>query len=316
VLVVHGRGFKPPADALADISFAALRAGVQRDYPEHLHLYDETSVNLVYYGDLSNELLRGRNKDYDHQIDIGDRSNALAQLRNINVRKKFGIRQYDLRPGKSALPEFCANFVAPLCGMLGLTKALLSRLSPDFAEYLVAESEYAKECRNRFRKALCERLDRDERIMVVSHGTGSVIVYDVLWQLSHDARFTEDYGDHKIDTWLTLGAPLGDNYIRKHLLAAKERDVSYPKNVINWLNVSAEDDYVCHDNTLADDFKDMLAQKAVSSVQDYRVYNLAVRYGKSNPHSSVGYFIHPRVSKILADWVRTPVIPSDPELTI
>jgi hypothetical protein len=38
-------------------------------------------------------------------------------------------------------------------------------------------------------------------------------------------------------------------------------------------------------------------------VHDHKIFNLAVRYGKSNPHSSIGYYIHPRVSKILADWL-------------
>jgi hypothetical protein len=99
-------------------------------------------------------------------------------------------------------------------------------------------------------------------------------------------------------------------------LSARGEAASYPRNVITWHNLSAEDDWTCHDNTLADDFKDMLQQRAVSAVQDYRVYNLAVRYGKSNPHSSIGYYIHPRVSKILADWVQTPVIDTDPVLTI
>lgn len=316
MLVVHGRGFKPPADSLRDISCAAIRAGVERDYPEHLHLYDETAIDLVYYGDLSQKFLQGKKHDYDHQIDMGDRNNALEQLRTINARKKFGIRQYDRRPGKTAVPEFLAHFVAPLCGVLGLTRSLVSRLSPDFAAYLAADSKYAREVRDRVRSQICAQLDRGGRIMIISHGTGCVIVYDVLWQLSHDERFVEQYGDGKIDTWVTLGAPLGDSYIRKHLLSAKGQVASYPKNVIHWHNVSAEDDWTCHDNTLADDFKDMLQQHAISTVQDYRVYNLAVRFGKSNPHSSIGYYIHPRVSKIVADWVQTPVIETDPVLTI
>ena len=48
----------------------------------------------------------------------------------------------------------------------------------------------------------------------------------------------------------------------------------------------------------------MLNLRLVSSIRDYRIYNMAVRYGKSNPHSSVGYLIHPRVTKIVADWLR------------
>jgi hypothetical protein len=48
----------------------------------------------------------------------------------------------------------------------------------------------------------------------------------------------------------------------------------------------------------------MLSLRLVSSIRDYRIYNLAVRYGRSNPHSSMGYLVHPRVAKIVADWLR------------
>ena len=273
-------------------------------------------MELAYYGDLTNELLGKRQQEYDSQIDVGDRNNALTDLRSIDARKKFGIRQYDCCPGKSAVPEFFANFISPLCGMLGLTKWMVARLSPDFAEYLAADAEYGEKVRERVRERICEIFDRGDRLMLVSHGTGCVVVYDVLWQLSNDERFIEKYGERKIDVWVTLGAPLGDNYIRKFLLGAKGEPVSYPNNVITWHNVAAEDDYTCHDNTLADDFKSMLAQRAVSTVQDYRVYNLAVRFGKSNPHSSVGYYIHPRTSKIIVDWIRAPAIETDPVYTI
>jgi hypothetical protein len=67
--------------------------------------------------------------------------------------------------------------------------------------------------------------------------------------------------------------------------------------------VAAEDDYTCHDNTLADDYNIMLKQRLVSVVHDYHVFNLAVRYGKSNPHSSVGYYVHPRTAKVIVDWL-------------
>jgi hypothetical protein len=80
--------------------------------------------------------------------------------------------------------------------------------------------------------------------------------------------------------------------------------MKYPTNIVSWYNISAEDDYLSHDNTLADDFRGMLRQKQVSLIRDYRIYNLAVRYGKSNPHSSVGYLIHPRVSQLVADWLK------------
>jgi hypothetical protein len=76
---------------------------------------------------------------------------------------------------------------------------------------------------------------------------------------------------------------------------------------VSWHNVSAEDDYISHDNTVADDFKRMLKQKQVSCIRDYTIYNLTVRYGKSNPHSSVGYLIHPRIAQIISEWLQQGV---------
>jgi hypothetical protein len=60
----------------------------------------------------------------------------------------------------------------------------------------------------------------------------------------------------------------------------------------------------------------MMDQRLVSTVHDYRIYNLAVRYGKSNPHSSVGYYIHPRVTKIVVDWLQSDLIQDPPKYTL
>jgi len=308
LLLVHGRSFKPSEEAYMDLSVAALRAGVERDCPDVLESFDNMDKSIAWYGDLNAEILYARGKKYDESLDVSDRRNVLATLHEIRARKRFGIRQYDQLPGKSAVPEAIVNILAPLLGAVGLCVPLIRSVSRDFSDYFDKKSDYAMNVRQRLRERLCELMDKDSRIVLVSHGTGSVVAYDVLWQLSHDPELRDKYGDKKVELWVTLGSPLGDSGIRKRLLGAKEKSTTkFPVNVIAWHNVSAEDDYTCHDNTLADDFKMMLKQHVVSAVQDYRVFNLAVRYGKSNPHSSIGYYIHPRISKILADWLR----PSD-----
>ena len=81
----------------------------------------------------------------------------------------------------------------------------------------------------------------------------------------------------------------------------------YPSNVLTWHNVSAEDDYVSHDNTVADDFKAMLKQRQISSIRDYQIYNMAIRYGRSNPHNVIGYLIHPRTTRIVNAWLTQSV---------
>jgi hypothetical protein len=304
ILLVHGRDFKPSEQSLSDISLAALRYGIQRDFEDNVDAYDMVAKELAYYGDLTNALLESRGKHYDEKLDLGDRNSALSDLKAIPARKRFGIRQYDRLPGKSALREFAADIAAPVLGTFGLTMPLVRCVSKDCADYLSGKTDFAQRVRERVRTKLCKMLDRGDQILLMTHGLGCIVAYEVLWQLSHEAEFKDQYGGAKIDTWLTLGAPLGDTHIRKRLLGAKH-DVGqrFPTNVITWHNVAAEDDYLCHDNTLADDFKKMMHQRVCSAVHDHHVYNLAVRYGKSNPHSSVGYYIHPRTAKIIVDWM-------------
>ena len=288
-----------------EISTTALRAGLERDYPDCAPIFDSVRRDNAYYGDLTNEYLGSLGGRYDEALDTADRRNALAALRQIPARKKFGILEYDRLPGKSALAEFLVGVCAPVLGTLGLWGWLCARKAPDVSRYLKHETAYSKRCRERVRDKLVSLLAAGDRVMLVSHGTGSAIAWDALWELSHDDRYRDSAGGAKVDLWLTLGAPLGDRHCRKRLFGAGESgDRRYPTNVVAWHNGAAEDDYTCHDNTVADDFSKMLRERAISAVHDYVIYNHAVRYGKSNPHSSVGYYIHPRVAKVLADWLQ------------
>lgn len=277
---------------------------MQRDFPDLVNRFDACNVELAYYGDLTNQLLLDAGGHYDENLDVGDRRNVLSELERIPARKGFGIREYDRLPGKTARKEAAADVLVPLLGSVGLWMWMCRRLSRDFAEYLDVDSDYGDAVRERLRTRLVHMLDNGEQVALVSHGTGVAVTWDILWQLSHDPEYAERYSNSKIDLWVTLGAPLGDRNVRKRLAGADRTSTDrYPTNIIAWHNVSAEDDYTCHDKTLADDLGRMMRERIVSKVTDYKIYNQAVRYGRSNPHSSVGYLIHPRVSKILADWL-------------
>ena len=259
---------------------------------------------IAYYCDISNEFLEKIGQRYDEKLDIGDRRNALQKLCAIEKRKNFGVGRYDRLPGKTALGEFAADVAGPVLDTLGLSTAVISKIAVDLGEYWNGNGDFASSIRDRVRTAICDATDGDSRLLLVTHGTGCIVAYDVLWQLSNDPEYQERFEGRKVDLWLTLGAPLGDTTTRRRLLGAKAKGLErYPSNIVSWHNVSAEDDYVCHDNTVADDFRPMLKQKQVSCIRDYCVYNLAVRYGKSNPHSSLGYLIHPRVARIVSDWL-------------
>ncbi len=71
----------------------------------------------------------------------------------------------------------------------------------------------------------------------------------------------------------------------------------------NWEKFAVEDDYISHDETLRDDYRKMERAGLVNSICDHRLYNLAVRDGKPNPHHGVGYLIHPRFIDVLGKWL-------------
>lgn len=287
---------------------AALEIGLVRDHPDCLDEFRGIGKRLAYYGDHVNALLEASGERYDEQLDLGDCRNALQQLSAYAKRKRFSLANYDRLPGKSAVPELTAGVAAPLARTLGLSGKLIGKLLPELKEYWDGDGSFATAVRGAVRAAVSEALEAGEQVMLVSHGTGCVIAWDVLWELSRDPQY-EAFFDRKVDTWVTLGAPLGDAMVKRRLLGAKQKGRErYPGNVVTWHNVSAEDDWLSHDNTLADDFKPMLTHRQVSAIRDYRIYNLAVRYGRSDPHSALGYLVHPRMAQIVVDWLANPLI--------
>jgi hypothetical protein len=304
IIFVHGCGFKPSRGDYLDGVVAAFAAGVEKDMPDLQDTFASVNKALAYYGDLSNEFLADGDDVYDEVLDTRDRLDTLHQMKSLDRKKGFSVRNYDKLPGKSALEEFAASALAPVLAVVGIQKRIVSKMNKDLGEYWRLDSTYRSAVLARVRETICAALDRNEHVMLVSHSTGSIVTYDALWQLSHDPDFCESFRDAKIDAWLTLGSPLGDSMVRKQLLGARRKGRErFPTNILAWHNVSAEDDYVAHDQTVADDFRAMMKQRQVSSIRDYRIYNLAVRYGRSDPHCSIGYLFHPRVIKTLTDWL-------------
>ena len=304
IVFVHGRGFKPNPKDYLDVMVEALTAGVEADCPEAGEVLADTTKYLAYYGDLNTAYLESLGEVYDEKIDLSDLSNVIHELKGVDRRKGFSVRRYDRLPGKSAIREFAISVMAPFMTSMGFGKRLIHGANTDFGRYMTRDSELSVAVLARVRETIAAVLQRFDRVTVFAHGTGSVVACDALWQLSHGEEFAREFADLKVDIFLTTGSPLGDSTVRQNLLGGKRKGRErYPTNVLAWHNVSAEDDYVAYDNTVADDFKAMLAKRQISSIRDYRIYNLAVRYGRSNPHNMLGYLIHPRVAKVTTDWL-------------
>ena len=76
----------------------------------------------------------------------------------------------------------------------------------------------------------------------------------------------------------------------------------YPANVRTRINVAAVGDYVSHDRSVRDDYRAMLELGLIESIDDQRIYDFAVRHGRSNPRHGPGYRVHPKVIAAIADW--------------
>ncbi|MEM7218169.1 MAG: hypothetical protein AAF515_07370 [Pseudomonadota bacterium] len=296
ILFIHAGGAKPDADTYAELSHTALSNGIQRDHPELADRFRDCDFELLYYADLFDELYAA---SYDSALDLADRRLALRELTALDKSKRFRRVNYERLPQKSALPEFFAGVGAPLSRMIGLGKRFAGRVIPEYGLYQ-QDADIAAALNERVEAALRRLLANDGAALLISHGFGSVPTYNALWRLSHGEEPLPD----KFDTWITLGAPLADNAVRGALDGAGEAiERRHPTNLVSWYNVAAEDDPVCHDETVADDFKPLLKRQQIARIVDHKIYNLALRFGRSYPRASVGYLIHPRVSALVADWL-------------
>jgi hypothetical protein len=309
LILVHGGGFKPPEAELRRLWRDALGVGLARDYSKKggSSLLDDVRLEFVYYGDLANARLQEAGRGIDQALDLEDRLRDLRRLAMVSSKKKFRRVHYEVLPGKTALREFIADMAAPLLTLFGLAGRALERTTPVLAAYLGEDQRFRETCEDRLMQVLAPALARHDDVLLLSHAMGSVISYDVLWRLSQPPLTGGAPEASRVHTWISFGSPLANHYVKRQLRgsgAPVER--RFPNKVVNWFNLSAEDDFHCHDKTVADDFALMLRRQQISQIRDYRIYNLAVRYGRSNPHNAVGYLVHPRMTLLLYEWLTTP----------
>jgi len=303
IIFVHGRSFKPNKVALQASWFSAIEHGIERDRKRKLRAFRRARKELIYYGDLSNAFLRSKGQKYNETEDIQSRKQTLADLKGYTA-SQFTKARYKKLPGKASYKEFLADVGAVTLGPLRLTEGLVSVVAPDMRHYWNFDSEFGSNVRATMIGPLKRAMNRGDNIMVVSHSLGTMVAYDTLWKFSRTGEYRPKYSNKKIDTWITLGSPLADETVKRNLKGARASGPRrYPGNIKRWENVSAEDDFISHDSKLANDYKRMYKTRLIDEINDHKIYNLAVRRGDSNPHHGAGYLIHPKVIKLITDWI-------------
>jgi len=166
--------------------------------------------------------------------------------------------------------------------------------------YFRNKSSMACRIREYLKQSLREAAVRGDRVLLIGHSLGSVIAYDVLWELHH----LEGIGEC-VHCFLTLGSPLGLKFVQ-HRLAGRGYDHPrrYPGNIRNWINISSRGDLVALDPVLQNDFREMLSHSYIESIDDkWRGVVNSYRDEKGlNVHRSYGYLANPLVAQAIADW--------------
>jgi len=139
------------------------------------------------------------------------------------------------------------------------------------------------------------------RLLVMAHSLGSVIAFDVLWELS---RRTDS--EIRVDLFMTLGSPLGLNFMRHRMLSAGESGArQYPTNIRRWANLAAVGEMTALDQTFADDYREMSDLGLVESITDETGLQAYFRGPDGlNVHKCYGYMANRQTGATFATWFK------------
>jgi hypothetical protein len=172
----------------------------------------------------------------------------------------------------------------------------------DSMRYFRNQNGVATEIRKMVSNALEAAWRTGHRIMLIGHSLGSVIAYDVLWELSR-----RQSSDVRVDHFMTLGSPLGLKFVKRRMLNTRHRETNqYPANIRKWSNLSAVGEMTALDRSFADDYRPMLEQNLVESITDHiELVNYFRGPEGLNVHRCYGYMVNEKTGVVIAEWLNT-----------
>lgn len=202
IIFIPGKNPKPPANEHKKLLWRTLLEGVRRAEPEiaaDLSLHPErfrlVAWNYPYYH---------LNKDISSELEWID------ALINQHGPTEQDIREADAWLRK--LDRILYTIVDYLPCFLRLIHEPLRSAALETNRYFQNNNNIASEIRELLKQELRPMLANNDKVLLIGHSLGSVIAYDTLWELSH-----LEHLPGKIDLFLTMGSPLGMNYVQRRL---------------------------------------------------------------------------------------------------
>lgn len=214
-----------------------------------------------------------------------------------------------VEPGKDSIREVSGiksrtNYLAHRFG--DRYPGLIDWLAPEETRINIAESEryfrnvdgVGDRIREILRRELLGSWAAGERVLLMAHSFGSIIAWDTLWTLREEGG--------SIDLFLTLGSPLGTNFIRRRLMGAKaEGAARYPRGISRWKNLAALGDLTALGHRFAIDFAEMQRLGLVAGISDRTDLLNPYRDAEGlNVHRCYGYFVNAATGQAIAHWWR------------
>lgn len=290
IIFVPGKNPKPRPDSHREYLWRALRRGVLRHDPALAGSLDACRFRLAAW----NLLYYGEHEPLDADIPWIERLLADGEATGAD---RAAARHWS--KWLTRLLYAIGDHAHWLIGVLPDPR--IKAMIQDTLRYFDNAAGIADRVRGLVKNEIEKACEASESVCIVGHSMGAVIAYESLWSLAHDDRRPAG-----IDLFVTLGSPLGMNYVQKRLLGLRDGSGRYPAGIGEWVNVSAVGDLVSVDETVADDFSAMAAQQCAGRIRDIHdnVYTAYRNEHGLNPHRSYGYLVHPEVGAVIAGWLR------------
>lgn len=292
IVYIPGMKPKPPVAAHEEMLWRCLLNGVARADSEVAHELSQHR-NMFRVAPWSRLF-------YDEQTAIEPDLPGVERLLELDgpeERDLLEARHWHKRVGK---------FIYQLCDKFPFLIDWVA--SPDMEETLQETRRYFENqdgVATRIRQLIADRLlaswTPGSRLLVIAHSLGSVIAFDTLWELSR-----RNDSELRIDLFMTLGSPLGVDFIRHRMLNAQESGACrYPTNIRRWINLSAIGEMTALDRILADDYHEMVALDLVDGIHDEP--NLQTYFRGPNGldvHKCFGYMANYQTGAAVSEWLR------------
>lgn len=170
----------------------------------------------------------------------------------------------------------------------------------DLRRYATNHNDIGEHVRRLVKRPLEAATAAGRPVLLLSHSMGSVICWDALWELSR-----RDQRKVTVSRWVTMGSPLGGNYLQQRLKGFNDQGPErFPDNIESWINLASVGELTAFDRRLKNDFAGMIEAGLISGIDDRELYSFYRADGMLAVHNEYGYLMHNVTAQVVSEWWR------------